>query len=97
MPHLPQVCQNLVILLLSRNQALQVRSAVTGAVVTRTIRGLPTEVPLDAKDGMPKSCVVNLDVIITFDKSLIDRRICALGPAAMAAVGRAVKFALALD
>ena len=84
-------------LLLSRNRALQVRNMVTAAVVTRTIRGLPTEVPLSEADGMPQICVVNLDVIITFEKSLVDRRICGLSAEKLSAVARAVKFALALE
>lgn len=85
------------VVLFSRDRAIQVRSLVTGAVVTRVARGLPTEVALDHSDGMPKACVVNADVILTFDKALLIRRICALSPAKLAAVGRAVRFALALD
>jgi mRNA interferase MazF len=85
------------IVLLSRNAAIRVRTSVTGAIVTRVVRGLPTEVALGAADGMPKPCVVNADVIVTFDKSLLGRRICALGPAKLEALARAVRFALALD
>ena len=84
-------------LLLSRDRAIQVRTAVTGAIVTRVVRGLPTEIALGAGDGMPRACVVNADVILTVEKSLLSRRICALHPAKLAAVGRAIKFALALD
>ena len=48
------------VLLLSRDRAYAVRSAVTVAFVTTVIRGIPVEVRLGPADGMPKDCVVNL-------------------------------------
>jgi mRNA interferase MazF len=85
------------VLLLSRDKALQVRDVATVAPVTSTIRNIPVEVPLDADDGMPKACVVNVDTLMTIDKSLLQRRICALRPDKLAAAAKAVKYALALD
>lgn len=84
------------VLLLSRDKAIQVRSLVTLAVVTRTVRELPSEVPLGPDDGLPKPCVANLDVILTVDKAFLVRRICALSPLKMHAVGAAIRFVLAL-
>jgi len=61
------------VLLLSRNKAYEVRTAVTVAEITRTRRGIPVEVDLNERDGMPKKCVVNLDTIMTIPKSALKK------------------------
>ncbi len=83
-------------LLLSRNSAYGVRTSVTIAMVTRTIREIPVEVLLDQKDGMPVKCVVNLDEILTIPKSRLIERIAVLSPEKMVAVTKAIVFALDL-
>lgn len=84
------------VLLLSRDRAYEVRAAVTVAIVTRTVRRIPTEVALGLEDGMPAACVVNADDILTIPKALIQSRITTLSSDRMAAVASAVKFALDL-
>jgi len=84
------------VLLLSREAAYKVRASLTVAMVTRTIRSIPVEVLLGKEDGMPVKCAVNLDDIITIPKSLLVERITALTPEKMAAVARAIAFALDL-
>ena len=84
------------ILLLSREAAYKVRSSITAAVITRTIRSIPVEVLLGKEDGMPVKCAVNLDEIITIPKSLLVERMTVLSPVKMAAVARATAFALDL-
>ncbi len=84
------------VLLLSRDEAYLIRESITIAPVTTRRRGLFTEVPLSAKDGMPRECVVNLDSMATIEKvSLIDR-ICELSPEKMNQVHGAIQFALDL-
>jgi mRNA interferase MazF len=83
-------------LLLSRDSAYRVRSAVTVAQITRTIRGIPVEVELDPADVMPTRCVVNLDTITTIPKSLLESHLCTLSPANLKEVEQALKFALDL-
>jgi mRNA interferase MazF len=39
---------------LSRDEAYYIRNAVMVAEITTTIRGIPVEVPLGTKDGLPK-------------------------------------------
>jgi mRNA interferase MazF len=85
------------VLLLSREAAYSVRTAVTVALITRTIRNIPVEVPLGTEDGMPAKCVVNLDNILTIPKSRLAERITQLSPEKMADVAKAVVFALNLD
>ena len=93
---LPQPIGRRPVLLLSRDTAYRVRTSVTVAVITRTIRNIPTEVSLDQEDGMPVKCVVNLDDILTIPKSRLTERITALSPEKMSAVAKAVVFALDL-
>ena len=83
--------------LLSRDAAYRVRSAITVAPVTRAIRNIPVEVMLDLSDGMPARCVVNLDDITTLPKVLIKERITALSPEKIKRVDEAIRFALDLD
>ena len=93
---LPRPLGRRPVVLLSRDEAYNVRSSVTAAEVTTTIRNIPVQVPLTKDDGLPKVCVVNLDTIITIRKDLLLERICLLNPEKIGQVKSAVKFALAL-
>jgi mRNA interferase MazF len=85
------------VLLLSRNKAYEFRTSVTVAPVTRTIRGISTEVILDEQDGMPVKCVVNLDDIVTIPKNLLIEKITGLSSEKIKAVNIAVMFALDIN
>ncbi|MBI2908503.1 MAG: type II toxin-antitoxin system PemK/MazF family toxin [Chloroflexi bacterium] len=93
---LPEPAGRRPVVLLSRNAAYEVRTSVTIAPVTRTVRHLRTEVALGPADGMPAACVVNLDDIETIRKTALIERITVLSPEKMAQVARAVVFALDL-
>lgn len=84
------------VVLLSRNEAYVVRQLVTVAPITTRIRRIPTEVLLGAEDGLPKPCVVNLDTITTIPKQSLAEPIGPLSTEKLAAVERALRFALAL-
>ena len=84
------------VLLLSRDAAYSVRTSVTVAVITRTIRSIPVEVLLGQEDGMPIECVVNLDNILTMPKSRLTERITTLSAEKMTAVVKTIVFALDL-
>ena len=84
------------VLLLSRNSAYAVRSLIAIAPIARTVRDIPVEVPLGAADGLPRPCVVNCDSIATIPKVLLTERITVLGPAKLAAVNAAIRFALSI-
>lgn len=83
-------------LLLSRDSAYKVRTSITVAMVTRTVRGIPVEVLIGPEEGMPVECAVNLDNILTIPKSRLRQRITALPPTKMTAVAKAIIFALDL-
>ena len=84
------------VLLLSRDEAYDIRNAVTVAEVTTRIRNIPVEVALNQKDGMPKKCVINLDTLATIKKSTLEKRITFLSDEKIILVDRAMKFSLAI-
>ena len=85
------------VLLLSRNEAYLVRELVTVAPVTTRIRNIPSEVPLGLEDGLPKSCVINLDTISTIAKSSLSERLIILSAEKVKAVETALHFSLGMD
>jgi mRNA interferase MazF len=84
------------VLLLSRDEAYLVRELVTVAPLTTRARKIPSEVPLGRDDGVPKTCVVNLDTITTIPRRTLTGRLTVLSPIKLAAVDRAVRFSLGL-
>ena len=83
--------------LVSRDESYAVRARVTVIPVTRTIRGIATEVRLGPSEGLPKVSVANADEIVTIPTSILDGRIIALSHAKIDALDDAIRFALALD
>jgi mRNA interferase MazF len=60
------------------------------ALVTRTVRGIETEVKIGQADGMPVECAVSLDNLRTVPRSLLTEPITKLDPARMGAACRAL-------
>ncbi len=94
---LPKPAGRRPVILLSRDEAYQVRKLVTVAPVTTRVRGIPVEVALGPKDGMPHECVVNLDTITTIPKDALRERLTVLSRSRMTAVDGALRFALGLQ
>jgi mRNA interferase MazF len=84
------------VVLLSRNAAYRLRTSITVAIITRTVRDIPVEVPLGQEDEMPATCVINLDDILTIPKSALAEQITMLSTNKMAAVRESIIFALGL-
>lgn len=84
------------VVLLSRNEAYAVRELVIVAPITSRIRRIPTEVPLGRADGLPRRCVANLDTITTIPKRTLTQRLTSLAPEKLAAIERALCFAVGL-
>ena len=84
------------VLLLSRDEAYPVRTSITVAPVTTTIRKIPVEVPLGPEDGLPKHCAINCDNLMTILKSLLQEKIAHLSEVKLDAVHEAIQFALDL-
>ena len=94
---LPQPAGRRPVVLLSRNDAYDVRSLVTIAPITTRIRAIPVEVELGQTDGLPRICVVNLDTITTIPKSSLRDRLSTLSVERMAEVEDALRFALGME
>jgi mRNA interferase MazF len=65
-------------LVLTRDEAIPVVRTILVAPVTRTVRGIPTEVSLGTEEGLPTEGVATFDNVLTFPKSMLVRRIGAL-------------------
>jgi mRNA interferase MazF len=85
------------VLLLSRDDAYDVRDFVIVSAVTTRFRNIPAEVLLGPEDGLPRSSVVNLDTIDTIPKVALQERIGVLTSEKAQAVNEALRFALGLD
>lgn len=82
--------------LISRDQAYRVRTAVTVIPLTRTVRGIPVEVPLGPADGVPRPSVANADTITTVPRDTLEEYLATLAPAKLTALENAIRFALDL-
>ena len=85
------------VVLLSRNEAYNVRSLVIVAPVTTRIRHIPSEVPLGIDDGMPQDCVANLDTITTIPKDCLQSRLTILSTKKLKEIESAIRFALGME
>jgi mRNA interferase MazF len=84
------------VLLLTRNAAYAVRTSVTVAPLTKTIRDSLAGICLGSQHGLPREYVVNLDEIKTIRKERLIRLLTTLSPAVMVQVDQALKFTLGL-
>ena len=80
-------------LVLTRQAAIPVLNALLAVPATRTIRQIPTEVVLDAQDGMPEECALTLDNLTLVPKELFRSRITRLSVERMREVCRALALA----
>jgi mRNA interferase MazF len=91
---LPQPVGRRPVLLVTRSNAIAVRSSVTVAPVTRTVRGIASEVPLDTTHGLRTASVANCDSLQTIPTAALRRRLGALAPEELPVLDRALRFAL---
>lgn len=78
---------------LSRAASIPVLTSIVVAPATRTVRGIPTEVPLDEDDGMPLPCALTLDNLATIPKALLTEKITALSAGKRGELCRALALA----
>jgi mRNA interferase MazF len=80
------------VLILTRSDAIAGLFSVTVAPLTRTIRGIPSEVVLEPADGVPDRCAVTLDNIATVEKDLLVQELATLSTAKLNEVFEALHF-----
>ena len=81
-------------LVMSRSAAISVLNSVLAAPVTRSVRGIPTELPLGPDDGMPTECAASFDNLRVVPKANLVERICTLQPARLAEACVALRVAV---
>ncbi|MFP5333638.1 MAG: type II toxin-antitoxin system PemK/MazF family toxin, partial [Acidimicrobiia bacterium] len=80
---------------LTRDPAIGVLSAVACAPLTRTIRGIRSEVEIGPHHGLAEPCAINCDNLITVPLELLDDEpVGSLDAAARAGLDRALRYAL---
>ena len=67
-------------LVMTRSAAIPVLRSVLVAPITRTVRGIPTEVSLGPDDGLPAECVATFDNLRVFRKAYLVEKLCSLDP-----------------
>ena len=81
--------------ILTRDAAIPVLNALVCAPITRTIRGIASEVRLDASTGLGAKCVIVCDTILTVPVAAFDPEpVSRLDPVAASALDRALRYAL---
>lgn len=87
--------RNRPVLVLTRNEVLDVRALVTVAEVTTSIRGLASEVAIDyAEVGLERPSVVNCDGIHTVAQDSLSTHVGEVGNETMRKVCSAITYAL---
>lgn len=82
------------VLVLTRDPVADRIGAVVVAALTRTVRGLVSELALTAdEDGVPSDCVVNFDNIHTIPRDSFRRAVAQLAPSRMAEACRCLRDA----
>ena len=81
-------------LVMSRPAAIPVLNSVLAAPVTRSVRGIPTELRLGPDDGMPTECVASFDNLRVVPKAHLVDHICTLQPARLAEACAALRAAV---
>lgn len=66
------------VLVVTRSEAIPVLTWIPVAPITRTIRGIPTEIPLDEAHGVGLPCVASFDHLQTVRKTFLTDRIGSL-------------------
>jgi mRNA interferase MazF len=81
------------VLILARNEVIERLNEIIVVPVTRTIRGLMTEVVLTPDDGMPVVCALNFDHVSLTQRDRIGSVLCSLPEPRWPEVQRALMIA----
>jgi mRNA interferase MazF len=63
------------VLIVTRDDAIPVLRRVVVAPVTRTVRGIPTELALGADEGLPVACAASFDNVQPINRHLLTQRL----------------------
>ncbi|MBV9947175.1 MAG: type II toxin-antitoxin system PemK/MazF family toxin [Myxococcales bacterium] len=91
---LPEPVGRRPVLFMGRSFSFEYLDRVLVAEVTTTIRGIPQEVPLGRREGLPRSCVANLDALRTVPRVRFGVRIGRIAATRHAEIKRALGHVL---
>ena len=63
------------VLIVTRTEAIPVLRWLIVAPITRTVRGIPTEIRLDAEEGLSQPCVASFDNLQPIRRSYLTERL----------------------
>jgi mRNA interferase MazF len=79
---------------LTRDAAIDVLTAITCAPITRTVRGIRSEVEIGLDEGLPEPSVISCDNLLTVPKSVLDEPVGRLDLDTRVLLDRALRYAL---
>jgi mRNA interferase MazF len=85
------------VLILTRQEVIGHLHSVTVVPITRTIRGIPSEVVVGPESGLKVTSAINLDNLVTVPKNELHAFVGTAPPSVMAAIREALLFALGFD
>ena len=91
---LPQPVGARPVLVLTRDAIVNSIDSIVVALVTRTIRNLPSEVILSRQEGLPVRSVASMDNLVTVPRARLTRLIGSCAAAKLAEIDAAIRFAL---
>jgi mRNA interferase MazF len=79
---------------LTREAAIDVLTAITCVPITRTVRGIRSEVEVGPDEGLPEPSVISCDNLLTVPKSFIEEPVGRLHLDARVRLDQALRYAL---
>jgi mRNA interferase MazF len=79
------------VLVVTRNEAIPVLTTILVAPVTRTVRHIPTEIPLGSQHGLAVDCAASFDNLQPIRRSVLTQRVGDLGLGGFAAICEALR------
>ncbi len=80
---------------LTRDAAIPILNKVTCAPITRSVRGIPSEVEVGPQQGLPERAAINCDNVVTVAKTDLDPRpVGTLDLGTRAELDRALRYSL---
>jgi mRNA interferase MazF len=95
--HIAQLDKARPVLVLTRELVRPHLNTVTVAPITTTVRGLSTEVPVDAANGLASASVVSCDNVTTIPKAALGEQIGRLLDSQEGSLSQAIRAAFDLD
>ena len=78
------------VLVVTRSEVIPLLTKITVAPITRTVRGIPTEIALDERDGVREPSVASFDNLVLAPVTSLTAKIGGATPARQAQICRAL-------